>query len=534
MPKRNEAIAFLAGTARRTALAFALVFGAALDATAADLRVGIKADPSVDPHFLYLAPNIAVARHLFDALTGTDADERLEPKLAESWRAVGEREWEFTLREGVRFHDGSPLTADDVVFSFERVRSIPNNPNPYTAGLRSVAGVSAAGPRTVRVTTSVPNPMLPMQLRSISIVPRAAAQGAMPADFASGRAAVGTGPFRFVRFAPGDRLVLARNADYWGPPVAWDSVTFRILTNDAARLAALLARDVDVVDFVPPQDLERLRRTEGVEVFARESDRIMYLALNGLPDRMPWFTDRGGRELEGNPFRDARVRLAVSKAVDRRALVARGLDGMGVPAMQMVPSGFGGHDPSVPIEPADPAGARTLLREAGYPEGFGITVHCSNGRYVNDSGVCQVLGAMLSRAGFAARVEVLPPNMYFSRVPASNPQFALMLLGWGMGTGTAMTALTDAMHSHDPAKGMGANARGTNNPEMDAIIERASRSFDEAERTALMRQALAVIRRDTVAVPLYAEMTVLAARRGIWVEPRADQQTIVVNARPVR
>ena len=131
-------------------------------------------------------------------------------------------------------------------------------------------------------------------------------------------------------------------------------------------------------------------------------------------------------------------------------------------------------------------------------------------------------------------VEVLPPNMYFSRVPAANPQFALMLLGWGMGTGTAMTALTDAMHSYDPAKGMGANARGTNNPEMDAVIERASRSFDEAERTALMRQALAVIRRDTVAVPLYAEMTVLAARRGIWVEPRADQQTIVVNARPVR
>ncbi len=498
-------------------------------AMAADLSVGIKADPTIDPQYLYLAPNIAIARHIFEPLVATHADETPDPRLAVSWSAISDTEWEFKLRPGVTFSDGTPFTAEDVIFSFDRVNAIPNNPNPYTAGLRTVTGIRAVDPLTIRITTDIPNPSLPIQLRIISIVSHRAAKDAMPADFASGKAAIGTGPFAYVRFAPGDRLVLRRNDAYWGPKPLWDSVTFRVLPNDSTRVAALLAGDVDAIDTVPPEDAARLKTDAKIGVFSVESDRIIYLALNALPDRMNTITDATGKELADNPFRDPRVRLAISKAFDRRALVARGLDGLGVATGQMVPTGFDGFAPDIGVPAADVAGARALLAQAGYPQGFHTTIACSNGRYVNDSTMCQLLGAMLTRAGIQAKVEVLPPTVYFSKILASNPQYPLMLIGWGSGSGSALNALTDAMHSYDPTKGMGANTRGTNNPEMDAVIEQAGQAFDGRKRTELMQQAIRIIARDTVAVPLYAEMTVLAARKGIVVEPRADQQTIVTT-----
>lgn len=496
---------------------------------AADIRVGIKADPAIDPQYLYLAPNIAIARHMFEPLVATNADETPDPRLAVSWKAISDTEWEFKLRPNVKFSDGSPFTAEDVKFSMNRVKKIPNNPNPYTAGLRTVIDVSAPDPLTLRIKTSVPNPTLPIQLRIISIVSHTAAKDAMPADFASGKAAVGTGPYKFVSFTPGDRLVLRRNEAYWGKKPAFENVTFRVMLNDSSRVAALLAGDVDAIDTVPPQDAARLKANPEQTVFSIESDRIIYLALNALPDRMEWFTDASGKELPGNPFKDARVRLAVSKAIDRKALVERGLDGFGVPAGQMVPTGFDGYVQSINAPVVDVKGAKALLKEAGYPDGFGITVACSNGRYVNDSNICQMLGSLLTRAGMPTKVEVMPPVIFFSKIPAADPQYALMMIGWGSGTGSALNALTDAMHSYDPTNGMGANTRGTNDAEMDRIIEQAARTFDPAKRTELMQEAIKVLDRDTVAVPLYAEMTVLAARKGIVIEPRKDQQTIVTN-----
>lgn len=498
-------------------------------AHAAELRVGIKADPAIDPQYLYLAPNVAIARHMFEPLVATNANETPDPRLAVSWRPVSDLEWEFKLRPGVTFSDGSPFTAEDVVFSFERVKSIPNNPNPYTAGLRTVSGVRALDPLTIRITTDIPNPTLPVQLRIISIVSHLAAKDAMPADFASGRAAIGTGPFTYERFLPGDRLVLRRNDRYWGAKPVWDEVTFRVMLNDTARVAALLAGDVDVIDTVPPQDAARLKTEGKLNVVSTESDRIIYLALNALPDRMDTITDAAGQELPTNPFRDPRVRLAVSKALDRRALVARGLDGLGVATGQMVPTGFDGYVNDIEAPAADVPGARALLAEAGYPQGFRTTIACSNGRYVNDGTMCQLLGAMLTRAGIQAKVEAMPPTLYFSRILASNPQFPVMLIGWGASTGSALTTLMDAMHSYDPKRGLGANTRGTNNPEMDDLVRQASQAFDAQTRTGLMQRAVRIIARDTVAVPLYSEMTVLAARKGIVIEPRADQQTIVTT-----
>src|SRR5512139_537385 len=209
-------------------------------ARSADLRIGVAADvTSMDPHFLNLQPNVNISWHVFDALTHVNEDARLIPGLAESWRAVDPLTWEFRLRRGVKFHDGTDLTAEDVVFSIERVFQVPNGQfRPFT---QRIVGKRIVDAHTLRLSTATPYAMVPYDLNSVHIVSRKAAAGARPEDFDSGKAMVGSGPFRFVRFARGDRVELARNDAYWGGRSAWEKVVFRIVPTDPARLAGLLS-----------------------------------------------------------------------------------------------------------------------------------------------------------------------------------------------------------------------------------------------------------------------------------------------------
>jgi len=498
-----------------------------------DLTVGVKADPTVDPHFLYLAPNIAFARHMFDRLVDTDAKSQPVPGLATSWKAIDDQTWEFKLRPNVKFHDGSPFTAEDVLFSINRVKTLPNNPNPYMAGLRTIKEITAPDPLTIRFTTEVPNPEFPMQMRIISIVSKNIG-AASPADFASGKATIGTGAYKFARFAPGDRLVLKRNEDYWGTKPAYENVTFRIMTNDASRVAALLSGDVDAIDNVPPTDVPRLKTSKDVRIFTSPSDRIIYLALNTTPEKLSGATDKSGAPLDKNPMKDERVRLAISKAMDRNALVTRGLEGLAVPAGQLVPEGFPGYSTALKAEGPDIAGAKALLAQAGYADKLSLDLLCPNGRYVNDAAVCQMVGAMLSRIGIQPKVEALPPTVFFPKIKVPTQQASIMLIGWGLGSGSGLSMLTDVLRTYDTGTGMGANNRGASNPELDKLTDLAARTFNDKERVALMEKAMGVAKKNTVAVPLYAEMVVMAARKGITLVPRYDQQTVVLNAKPAK
>ncbi|MEO5692505.1 MAG: ABC transporter substrate-binding protein [Usitatibacter sp.] len=502
-------------------------------AAAQSITVGVKADPTVDPHFLYLAPNIAFARHMFDRLVDTDAKSQPVPGLAVSWKALDEKTWEFKLRPGVKFHDGSPFTAEDVLFSIERVKTLPNNPNPYMAGLRTVKDISTPDPMTVRFTTEVPNPEFPMQLRIISIVSKKIG-AASPSDFVSGKATIGTGAYSFVSFAPGDRLILKRNEGYWGKKPAYENVTFRIMTNDASRVAALLSGDVDAIDNVPPTDVPRLKNSKDVKLFTSPSDRIIYLALNSTPDKLTGATDRSGAPLDKNPMRDERVRLAISKAMDRKALVSRGLEGLGVPAGQLVPEGFPGYSATIKAEGPDVAGAKKLLAQAGYADKLSLDLLCPNGRYVNDAAVCQMVGAMLTRIGIKPQVEALPPTVFFPKIKVPTQQASIMLIGWGLGSGSGLSMLTDVLRTYDKDAGAGANNRGASDRELDKLIDAAAKTFDNTERVKMMESALLLAKKNTVAVPLYAEMVVMAARKGITLVPRYDQQTVIVPAYPAK
>jgi peptide/nickel transport system substrate-binding protein len=310
-------------------------------------------------------------------------------------------------------------------------------------------------------------------------------------------------------------------------------VNIRVIGNDSARLAALLSGDADLVESVPPTDVERLQRDARVSVFRRNSDRIMYMLPNVRLDQFPLLTDAAGAPLPRNPLRDIRVRQALSMAIDRQALAARALDGQAVPTVQMVPEQFGGFDPAMPMPAADPARARALLAEAGYPDGFVVTIGCSNNRYVNDARVCQALGQMLTRAGFQARVETMPWNVFSPRTQSHRNDLPLMLYGLSLSSSRdASYILSTAVHTRIPARAFGqGNRGGFSDAQIDGLIGEVIATAGDGREAALRRVAREA--GDQLPfIPLYNQVVVAAARRGIVYTPRMDEQMVAQNARP--
>jgi peptide/nickel transport system substrate-binding protein len=505
------------------------------------LTVGVEAPFGIDPHFLFVGPNMAAARQVYDSLINRDSESRFVPGLVESFEATDETTWLLRLRQGVVFQDGSPFTGEDVAFSIARVSAVPNNPGPYISNLRTIASVEVVDPYTVRIRTDRPNPTLMGQLTNIFVVSRNAARGdgspagASTADFNSGKAAIGTGPFRLVRMNGSEGMSLARNPTYWGPAPAYEKVEIRVIGSDASRLAALLSGDVDLIESVPPSDVARLESDSRVTVFRRNSDRIMYLIPHFGAEKLAMLVDADGKPLPNNPLRDVRVRQALSMALDRGALASRALDGQAVPTGQMVPQQFGAFDPGFPVPAADPEGARRLLAEAGYPRGFGLTVGCSNNRFVNDARVCQAVGQMLTRAGFQAKVETMPGTVFFPRTVEGKNDFPVMLYGLSLSSSRdASYILSTAVHSRNVREAYGQGNRGSfADPEMDRAIQ-AAVSYSGPDREERLRITMRRAIEAVPIVPMYNQVTLVAARRGVIYEPRMDEQLLAQQARPAQ
>ncbi len=515
------------------ALAATCLLGLAQPARSQSLTMAVEAPFGLDPHFLFAGPNMAAARHIYDSLINRDPESRFVPGIVESWAMVEPLVWELRLRRGVTFHDGSPFTADDVAFSIARVPALPNNPGPYTSNLRTIVRVEVVDPHTVRLHTDQSNPVLPGQLTNIFVVSKRAAEGASTADFTSGRAAIGTGPFRLEQARGQEGMTVTRNDAFWGTKAAYQRVDIRVIGNDASRLAALLSGDIEIIESVPPADVERLQRDQRVSVFRRNSDRIMYLLPNIRLDQFPLITDGSGQPLPRNPFRDVRVRRALWLALDRQALVARALDGQGVATVQMVPEQFGGFDPSIPLSVPDPARARALLAEAGYQNGFGFTLGCPNNRFVNDARVCQAAGQMLTRAGFQVRVETQPWNVFSPRTLANRNDLPLMLYGLSLSSSRdASYILSTAVHTRVPDQAFGqGNRGGFSDARLDGLVQHVIGNAGEG-RDAELRHVARESLEQVPFIPLYNQVVVVAARRGIEYTPRMDEQMVAYHARP--
>jgi len=436
---------------------------------------------SLDPHYHQLSPNNAAASMIYSRLVESDNMARNIPGLAESWTAVEPTVWEFKLRPGVRFHNGREFTADDVAFTLARIPNVPNSPASFTLFVRPITRVEIVDPLTIRFHTATPYPLLPMDLSNIFILDRETHEGATTERFNSGELAIGTGPFRMVRHANGDRIELERNDQYWGERPAYARVTYRMITNDSARTAALLAGDVDVIDQVPTADLARLRRDNRVALSEVTGLRLIYLSLDHMrEDGSPFITDNDGRPLPRNPLKDLRVRRALSMAIDRPAIVERVMEGSATATGQFLAEGIHSHIPGYPVPRFDADGARRLLAEAGYPNGFRITLHGPNDRYPNDARIIQAIGQMWTRAGVRTAVEAQTWATFVGR--AGRQEFSAFLLGWGMNP-DGSHPLRNLIACFNRDTGLGASNRGRYcNPQLDEGLEASSQSLDPASR----------------------------------------------------
>ncbi len=498
----------------------------ATGASAQTLRMGVGAQiTSIDPHYHNISPNNAFASMVFDNLIETDALARLVPRLAESWRPVGEDVWEIRLRRGVTFHNGQAFTADDVAFTFERIPQVMNSPGSFRTYTQGVTSVEVVDSHTLRLHTSGPFPLLAVNLAQVPILDRETHQGAATEDFNSGRVAIGTGPFRMVTHRAGDRILLDRYDGFWGDKPQWQHVDYRMITNDTGRTAALLSGDVDIIDQVPTTDMERLRRDPHIVMTEVDSLRFIYFAMDHMRDGpSPFITDNDGRPLPRNPLKDIRVRRALNMAIDRAAIVARVMEGVATPTTQLMPEGAFGYVPDLVPPRADADQARRLLAEAGYPNGFRITLHGPNDRYPNDGRIAQAVGQMWTRIGVRTQVEVAPFSSFVTR--ASRQEFSAFLVSWGSSTGEPSSGLRSVIATYDRAQGTGSVNRGRySNPQFDQTLARAMRTLDDGQREALMQEATRIAINDVGIMPVHLQRNVWAMRQGFRHTPRVDERS---------
>ncbi|HKA45454.1 MAG TPA: ABC transporter substrate-binding protein [Burkholderiales bacterium] len=498
--------------------------------SAAELKIGLSAAvTTLDPHFVAAQPNLTVARHVFESLTDVDEKTRLIPGLAVSWRALDATTWEFKLRRGVKFHDGSDFTAEDVLFSLDRPYAIKGSPGGFTSYVRAIAAKKIVDSHTIRITTSTPYGALPQDINSILIVSSKAAARAGTEDFDSGRAMVGTGPYRFVRYARGERVELARYDGYWGPKPAWDRVLLRMLPSDPVRSAALLSGELDAIEHVPSADLVRLRSKPGLQLVQTISWRTIFLHLDQYRSQPPSLKTKSGTALARNPFMDVRVRRAISKAINRPAIVERVMEKLAVPAANVVSPGVFGHNPELKAEPFDPEGAKRLLAEAGYPDGFSVTLGAPNDRYINDEQVAQAVAQMLTRIGIVTKVEAMPFSAFLARV--RKEEFAFAMIGWGSFAGDL--ALRSLIAGPSPDKGYGAwNWARYASPKLDRLIEQSLSAVDAVKRQALAQEAAAAASNDVALVPLYHQLATWAMKKHLTYAARTDEFTFAHHFRP--
>ncbi len=527
---------FAKRAARGLLLATAMLLPAGLPAAADDLRIAMKgAVDGADPHQSY-TPNRNVQLHVYETLLVQDAHLFTHAQLAESWRAIDPNSWEFTLRQGVKFSDGSPLTPADAAFSIMRAKATTGI-RTYSSNVRNVTSVDVTGDRTFVVHTSQPTPLQPDLMASIAIVNAKDAKDAAVADWNGGRAAVGTGPYRWIRWTPGQDVVLERNDGYWGPKEPWDKVTFRFIQDDSTRVAALLSGDVDVADTLPAELYDRIRNSDKVKLISTDSIFTDYFHLDATSATTPDVTGPDGKPWDKNPLRDQRVREAIDHALNRTALAERVMQGGASPAGQIAAAGFSGHVDG--LEPAkfDPALSKKLLAEAGYPQGFTLRISCTNDRFAGDVQTCQAVGHMLDAVGIHVRINALPSAVYFRQEatmqPNGSPQFAADMAMFGSTTGFAIEGMNTIIHS--PTTGLGPQNRNYYlDPKLDALLDKASAIFDATQRDQATAEATRYAMAQRAVLPLFFVKASWGLRRDLTLEPRGDQYTMATVVRKAK
>jgi peptide/nickel transport system substrate-binding protein len=514
--------------ARTCAAAIAAAMPMAALAEIPRITVGLSVSPtSMDPQLGALGSDEAYYRHIYDPLILSDGNLQPTSALATSWELIDDLTWELKLREGVTFHDGSAFDAGDVTFTLDRLPTVPGSDGLNAEKMAAIERVEVLDPHTIRLHTKVPTPDLLTLLYTAFIISDELDPAVTTEDFNSGAAAIGTGPYAFGAWDRGTALTLEANADYWGGAPAAKTAVLREIPEDAARVAALLAGDVDLIDAVPPLDVARLRVDPEVEIVDGPSARTIFLQFNTEMAPGPMLTAKDGTPLETNPLKDARVREALSLAISRELIGDRIMEGLSTPITQGVPNGFLGADETIPAPAYDPERARALLAEAGYPDGFAMTLACPNDRYVNDAAICQAAGQMLAAIGIDANVETMPKGVYFTRMRAG--EFPMFMLGWGNAQGNSGSMLRAVLVTKDEAGGFGSWNGGFSDPAADAQLVQAEQIMDVAMRDEELAKASRMFMDAHAIVPLHAQNVIMGLREGLGYTTMPDEAFRAAN-----
>jgi peptide/nickel transport system substrate-binding protein len=503
--------------------------------SAKDLVIGMKAAvDNPDPHQLF-TPNRNIDLQVYEPLIYQDRYLKPQPWLATSWHTIDPTTWELKLRENVTFSDGSPFTADDVVFSLQRGLAI-DGLRTYRGYLKDIASVEAKDAHTVIIKTKTPSSLLPWNLTSIGMVSAKAARDATEADFNGGKAAIGTGPFRWIKWTPGDRVVLEKNPRYWNGVEPWDKVVYRFIPNDSARVAALLSGDVDVIDQVPGNLTEQIASSPKTKLVEDTSVYMAYLAFDRWREVSPYVKDSNGAPLKTNPFRNPDVQNAVNMALNRTGLAQRIMHNAAVPTGQFAPENMQGYDPSLTVPAYNPKEAKALLAKAGYPNGFRLTIDCYNDRFAGDVQVCQAVASMLTAIGIQTTVDAMPSAIFFRRAlsggPDGTPEFSFFMTMYGTPTGNSTNLITTVLQTYDKAKGTGANNRNLySNAEVDSLINASQATFDTKKSDELLLQATRTAVADKAILPLFFLKSTWGIQSDLALEPRGDGFTMARNIR---
>lgn len=501
----------------RVALAAAavLLLLAAGPVPAATLRIASGFDPqTMDPHALALLYHSRISTQIYEGLVNRGRDFALEPSLALSWKPVDATTWRFALRPGVRFHDGSPFTADDVAFSIERALS---KTSQRAFQLRGVTGARKVDDLTVDVLLAAPDAVLPEKLLFVGMMSRAWATKhgvTVPQDFNAKqetfavRNANGTGPFALKAYEPDGRTTLVAHPGWWGRRGNVAEAVYTVIQSDATRLAALASGQVDLVLDPPFQDVARLRRDARLAIVETPDIGTQYLGFDQRRDELE-FSDVKGR----NPFRDVRVRRAIAHAIDVDLIVAKVLRGQATPTGSPVSRLVDGYRADLDRRlPYHPKAARALLAEAGYPQGFGVTLDCVNAAY--RAAVCQAIAGMLAQVGIRVAFQPWPSPQFFPKLTQAQTSF--FEFGWSPGT-DAWPLLNAIVRTHGEG-GLGAfNGGRYSNARLDALIDAVRVEPDLAERRRMVGEALALMTDDLALLPLYRRTLAWAMRKGIGV-----------------
>ncbi|SDR53932.1 peptide/nickel transport system substrate-binding protein [Paraburkholderia fungorum] len=499
----------------------------AAPAQAQEVRIGLSAAiTSLDPHFYNATPNHTVALNIFEPLVSRDATGRLMPSLATSWKSISDTVWEFNLRKGVHWHDGSFFSAKDVVFSLNRVKNVPGAPGGFSGLINTIVKVESVDDLTVHITTSVPTPNLPMQLSFIEIVSQKAGSISTTADYNSGRAMIGTGPYKFEKYVTNERLSLVRNDDWWNGKPQWAHVTYEVVTNAATRTTSILAGDIDVAETPPAQDIERLRNDSRFRLFSAKGLRVAYVMpfYQASADAEP-VTDASGNRITPSPLTNLAVRKALSGAIDRSGLASKIMFGTAEPTGQFLPPGVFSSLSDVGVPKYDPVAAKKLLAESGYPDGFSLTLTATNDRVPYSVEVAQAIAQMWSRIGVRTKVNAVPTSIGIKL--ASNQSVPVYIDNWGNSSFEAGSILGSLLGTVDPGKSRGTyNWSRYSNPALDQQVDTALRTVDTLQREKLLQDASRVALDNLAVIPLFNFVNYWVTRKGYAYVPRADGLTL--------